>query len=1369
MRRGLPILAGLLAGSVAGAGELRGRTLVDGEPVPGVEIRAVALESPRAAALREAEGAPAPAPIATGESDAEGRFAISLPDGAADLARLEFAGPVVPIRLERVFPVGETEDLGEVTLAEPSALAGQVLDARGGPVVGATVTLWGGWFAGRGGVSSLRSTPLPQTTTTDVDGRFRFDRAAETNNRLRIEALAFGLVELRSQRGAPLRAPVVLRPGRDVTGTVFGQDGRTPAPGALVRFEGDAESRWVRARSDGTFALSGLPDRPGVLVADAGDAGRGSTPAPAGQTQATIALAPTALLQGVVVEAATADPVAGVRVVARAREGSYVAVSGADGRYRITGLAGGECALSADHAGFVPWSREGIRLAAGEAEGLDVALTRGAAVAGRVTDEQGAPVAGAAGHVVRRGGTGVDVFKQFVAGSGTFETDAEGRFVVRRLEPGPNQTLSVRHEDHQPETLAGLELTPGETLSGIDVVLRRGLVLRGVVVDPDARPVPDAQVRLTRSRSNLGGGGFFFTPWGRAFAPGEESTDVEGRFEVRGIAPGPYQLSVTKRSYVTARLDEVEVTEEGIAEPLEVTLVPGASISGVLTTTTGSPAPGLRVMALPAAGDEPTPVPGSRERFRSEEVSGPGGEFVVEGLSVGEAYDVEVLLYGAPTPGAQGVKAPADGLRLSVPDSGGIHGRVMDDRGDPVTDFLLSYRHGPNQNLRVFFGGDESKRGFGQNAVAVHSPEGRFSLDDVGPGEWIVEVRAEGFQKGSTTAVVAEGALTEGVEVRLPRGRVVRGRVVGGNGAPVPDALVKATLSGRQMWVFDPFGTPENADHSDADGRFEIRGLAPGAYTVEASHSAWSAASTSVELAEAPVEVELRLDEGAEVAGIVVSSGGPVPGASVSLKLAGQPQFMGDWQARSATADAGGRFRFDRLAPGRYALQASEGSRSSESVEAVVAANGAAAPVTLNLGGGTRVLGRVLGLPEPALVGLDVSAWNREGFRTHTQTGTGGSFELTGVPPGVLGVSVRLGDYLRSTRTEQVDVEIAQGQLEATVELRFDEGVSVTGQVTRGGEPVPDARIYASPESGGGQWMNARADAAGSYVLDGLREGSYVFNVSSSVGNLRRRNVEVRSGMTLDLEIPVARLQGRVVDASTLQPLGEVQVSAQLGDDWAGGAISDSSGAFTIEGLEDGRVHSVRFQKPAYQSETRELTATAHDEVSVELRRGQGLQVVARDGIYATPLRSLGVEVTDAGGRFAYGEYISLDSEGRGEIASLAPGSYSLRVWADGYAPLDLGPLTVPAASLAVSLTPGGSLLIRVGSQTLARSGATAHLHRSDGTTYGLYGSGGKIRLGQPIVHYGNVAPGAYTLVTDAGERLALQVAEGGHSELTLP
>ncbi len=671
-------------------------------------------------------------------------------------------------------------------------------------------------------------------------------------------------------------------------------------------------------------------------------------------------------------------------------------------------------------------------------------------------------------------------------------------------------------------------------------------------------------------------------------------------------------------------------------------------------------------------------------------------------------------------------------------------------------------------------------RGPGQ-MVAFHAEDGRFEIDDVPAGRWDVEVNASGYQRGRAAGIgVEEGGSAEGVEVRLTRGAAILGRVLEArSGRPVLDASVRAdAATGGPRLPRMGLEPGDNEASSDADGRFEITGLGPGPYRVTASHPSWTETTTSVDLKDAPASVEIRLGRGGTLSGTVVSGAHPVVGASVVLAAAGEG-FRGPFGGeQEAISDDAGRFRFERLTPGRYAATASLRGQSSPPVDVALPTADAAQDVSLVLAEGATIRGRVSGLPETSRAGVSVSARGPESYFASTRTGADGTFELTGAPRGSIALNARAGDLVGGgTRTATAHVAIGDGQNEVAAEIVFETGFRVDGRVTRGGRPVTDAFVNAFAETGGGPGASDRTDENGAFSLEGLQEGTYVINASSMSGGAPiQRKVQIKADTTVDLEAPVARIAGSVVEGESARPLAEAAVEAEhAGASGRMGrmmTLTDTAGRFTLDGLDAKSYHLV-VRKSAYQTETRDVTATEDAEVQIELRRGEGIGVVARDGIFGTPLRGLMVQVTDGAGTTVFRGEVSLDSDGRGEIPSLRPGQYDMRIGAGGYAAVALHGIAVPAPTLAVGLTPGGALEITLGPETAARPGVRARLLGSEGQPCypGLFAPPDmSFGLTGPMPpRFENVVPGHYTLAVDGGPKPELDITEGGAKTVALP
>lgn len=1355
------------APSPAAPRELRGRVLSEGRPVAGATVVALPVESVLEQARREARFADAARELARATAGRDGSFVLRWPAGVEELRLQVSAAGHVPALLNDVYDTAGSAGFVDAHLARSASLAGTVLDASGKPVAGATLTL-------RPSDQEMTSRPLPVSGTSGPDGRFRFDGASERGNRLRVEAPGQAVVELAGLRAGALRQAIRLQPGRSLDGVVRRADDQ-PAAGAVVRLEGPVTLRWVEASATGAFRLEGLPSTPGGrLVAEAGDAGRAqSAVPPAGPVR--LVLAPAATLRGRVVDARSGSPVAGARVVAGSQTGESTGRSGADGRYEIRGLAPGSHALGADQPRYVRWQLDRLDLPAGAVVTRDIPLVPAATLSGRVVDEDGLPVADAQGYV-RRGDTGPLAFWNLRSEAlPAFRTGPDGRFEAARLPAGSNLNLSVTHDDYESRTIGGLDLEPGRPRPPLQVVLRRGLGLVGVVKDVRGQPVAEAELRLARSLEFAGGRGGRAVQFSFIGAPGGRSevrSGPDGRFEFRGLAAGDYSLHVRKSGHAAQRVDPLRVSE-GPAQPLEVTLALGVTISGFVRDKSGQGLEGRRVGAR---------VRGARGPLAttfSDEPSGSDGAFLVEGLTAGQAYDVFLQDLAGPGPRGTPITAPAEGVELLASSPGRVEGLALDaESGRPLADFAVSYEVRDRGGRTIVRGGPDGSSLTPGEKVEFHDEEGRFALENVPAGTWDVEVAAHGYEPGRAGAVVvAEGGSAAGVEVRLRRGATLTGRVLeAGSGRPVADALVEAAPQGGDERL-PRFGDEGQAGvRTGLDGRFELPGLTPGSYTVSARHNDYAEASESVTVRGLTAAVELRLGQGSRLAGAVVSAGRPVGGATITLGLAGEGFGGFGPGGQEAQSDEAGRYRFERLTPGRYTLVATLRGQSSSPVEAVVQGSQSRDDLVLELTGGAAIHGQVKGLPDSERAGVQVSARGPEQYFASARTAADGAFELVGAPVGPISLNARVGDFTTGSRSASGQAVVGEGQTDVTAEIVFEPGFEIQGTFTRAGVPVPEAHVWAFPRGGGGgRGASATTNASGEFALAGLAAGRYQVHASTpgqtAAGASASREIELTGDTTLDLAAALGRLSGSVLEAETRRPLNGAVVELSGDGPRFGRATTDSAGLFEIEDLEPGPA-TLTARKPGYETAVRPIDVQeSGSETTLELRRGEGIGLVARDGVYGTPLRELFVRVLDPAGTNLFTGGVSLDSEGRGEVPGLAPGSYELRIDAGSYAPVMLRGVAVPTPALAVVLTAGGTLEVTSGPETLGRPGSRARLLAADGLPYflNIFSSEGWLPLGQPLRQFENVAPGTYTLAVDGGVTRLVEVREGAISQIALP
>jgi len=220
--------------------------------------------------------------------------------------------------------------------------------------------------------------------------------------------------------------------------------------------------------------------------------------------------------------------------------------------------------------------------------------------------------------------------------------------------------------------------------------------------------------------------------------------------------------------------------------------------------------------------------------------------------------------------------------------------------------------------------------------AAESDEEGRFEVMLPQPGQWLVRVRSEqdNIDCGGIEIDIEPGH-TEELLIEVPDTKV-HGEVVYQNGAPAPDARVELVdISGEAKW-------PLYNGRTGSDGRFELNGLRPAIYNVQAFRGRLQSGIEIVQVSETNTTppFQLVLHDNWMLKGKVVSGSEPVPGAAIwALPFTAQGTYASS-SISQRTSGIDGSFylglpdnceivRIITMAPG-FTLQASTATRKED-------------------------------------------------------------------------------------------------------------------------------------------------------------------------------------------------------------------------------------------------------------------------------------------------------------------------------------------------------------------------------------------------------------------------------------------------------
>lgn len=375
-------------------------------------------------------------------------------------------------------------------------------------------------------------------------------------------------------------------------------------------------------------------------------------------------------------------------------------------------------------------------------------------------------------------------------------------------------------------------------------------VIRGRIFAADTSK-PLRRARITVNAPELG-------------EPRTTSTNVDGKYEIRDLPAGRYNISVSRSGYLQLRYGQRRPFEQGkqlqlgdhqAAENVDFTLPRMSLITGRIYDEAGEPISGVRVLAMRSMFFEGrrrlVPVFGGTMTTTDD-----AGQYRILGLSPGSYYisadtretwtvneGGQDLVMGYGTTYFPGVLSPADGRRVTVgvgqelanqdfalvPGRGAnISGTALDSLGRPAAGKsvgLVQELRAPN-NLMMM----------GSQQTTVGG-DGTFTLKNVTPGEYKVVLRGTTERDGGSVQETAVALVAmNGVEINnltlmATAGWSFTGRIVTASGDAPTAARDRFRVAGRPLNSDNQAGGPGMGPNPAENGRvkddwtFSVTGL----------------------------------------------------------------------------------------------------------------------------------------------------------------------------------------------------------------------------------------------------------------------------------------------------------------------------------------------------------------------------------------------------------------------------------------------------------------------------------------------------------------------------------------------------------------
>jgi protocatechuate 3,4-dioxygenase beta subunit len=546
-------------------------------------------------------------------------------------------------------------------------------------------------------------------------------------------------------------------------------------------------------------------------------------------------------------------------------------------------------------------------------------------VEGRLVDAFGVPVVDAECFLFE--GHGNNLFAaMMMANRGVIQpplaktrsaTDGSFRLGVGNPQQGKTYELRILSDRHADHTAPNLTVFQGKWYDAGTIRLNQGIVVQGRVTDAETgSAIPGATVVVKPTNSTMV----------LAITPGREDgiavqTDAYGQFRVENATPGIATVAAYAPGH--ARVERVNQSIRAEEENrYEFELPPGKAIAGVVTEGSGTPISGARVQVLSLSSKNPVTVDTRTDR---------DGRFEALGLIDGP-YQLLVMAQGFVRADEKPVMAGEVDKHVVMETQGSARVQASTKSGRRLNRYTV--------NVKTYIAQQESYGNLLHIPAMQVGPrdlddQGFFKVSGLDPGNYALEVNAEGYAKAYTEPFqIAVGGQEPELYAKLSEGGTLTGTVLGEDGTPIQGVLV-STLPNEfeenplaDMFApMIPYKITKSGIRTGKDGKFKLTRLTPGAYQLRFQHPEhYTIFRRDLQVEEGRVTdlPQVDMQRGTLLMGSVMVDGAPsgqikVQVSAVQEEGAEKPNMF----SATAVSDQEGRYAVPkRLPPGRYTVSA---------------------------------------------------------------------------------------------------------------------------------------------------------------------------------------------------------------------------------------------------------------------------------------------------------------------------------------------------------------------------------------------------------------------------------------------------------------